>query len=108
MDILDRAYRWEFESKTGAEAFIKRMRDMAYKIDVITLNDIFKDRMEGITPEGFQYGYSKKDIRKLKAEKAGTRWEVRFPKPGKMVRDTHGYWTTEIDILRNPDPGGGI
>ena len=99
MAIFDNAPSFEFRTRTLGEEFCKRLRDMAYKIDVVTLNDIYKDRKVQLVPEGYSYGYSRKEIKKLKAERSGEIWAVYFPIPGKLVRDKNGYWTTEsVDI----------
>jgi hypothetical protein len=98
MDIIDTIPRFTFTAKGDAEAFCKRMREATYKYDVVTVNDILKDlnRTGKLVSEGFRYGYSRKEIKKLKIVKDGICWQVVFPsKPGKMVRDRHGYWTTE-------------
>lgn len=108
MDIFNRALQFTFHSRTLGDEFLKRIRNAVYKYDVIIVNDILTDRKEPTLPEGYHYGYDRKTVRKLKVEKENGAWIVRFPRPGKMVRDHHGYWTTEaVDIPENPDSGGG-
>ena len=107
MDIFRQAPLFGFRTKTLGEEFLRRLREMAYKIDVVTVNDILKDRGEPVVPEGHHYGYDRKTIRKLKLEKNGSLWQVQFPLPGRMVRDGNGYWTAEeTDIFRFPKTGG--
>lgn len=97
METTDRAPYYMFRTKGEADAFCKRMRDIAYKVDVVTVNDILLDRKEHFVIDGgYQHGYTRKDCKKLKPEKCGSEWIVTFPcAPGKMIRDAHGHWTTE-------------
>lgn len=95
MDIFDRAPRFTFRTKTLAEEFLKRMREAVYKYDVVTVNDILKDRGEPTVRNGHQFGYHRNEVRKLKPKSVERFWQVEFPIPSRMVRDSNGYWTTE-------------
>ena len=84
------------------------MPNLAYKVDVVTMNDIYsdKDRRGKRTTEGFQYGYTRKELKKLKVEFDGFKWGVRFPgNPGKLVRDKNGYWTTDKQLRAEAEGG---
>lgn len=96
MSTFDQPFGFIFRTRTLGDEFLRKIRDAAYKYDVVVLNDILKehDRDANLHPQGYHYGYSKKEIRKLKVEKDGVHWLVRFPEPGRMVRDENGYWTT--------------
>ena len=95
MDISKWEPQYTFRTKTLAEEFCMKLRQEAGKYDIITVNDILREVKEPIMEDGFHYGYHKKEIRKLKAEKDGKQYVVRFPAPGRMIRDRNGYWTTE-------------
>lgn len=101
MDMLEKAPCFTFRTKEKAEQFITLLKKDAYKYDILTVNDvrIARDFFEGTVGApvtgGFEYGYPKKEIKKLKAEKAANGWMVAFPLPGRLVRDQNGYWTTE-------------
>ena len=98
--IYDAPY-FTFRTKILGEEFCKRLRDLAYKIDVVTVNDILKDRGEKSIPEGYKYGYNRSEIKKLKPKKDGKEWCVYFSAPKKLVHDEHGYWTTETKEVLN-------
>ena len=106
MNIFDREPLFTFGTKQEATDFIKRIRDIAYKCDVVTINDILKDRGIKTCPEGYQFGYHRKDLKKITPVKFGFNWKVDFPVAGKMVRDIHGYWTVE-NALEATEKGGG-
>lgn len=95
VDIFDRELNYVFHTKQEGNDFLKRLRDIAYKCDVVTVNDILKDRGLGLSSGGYQYGYHKKMLKKVAPERIGSFWQVVLPVPGKMVRDIHGYWTVD-------------
>ena len=96
MNTIDKAPHFTFRTKEDAESFLAKMRRMAYNVGWVTANDILRDRGELVIVGGGDCGYSKKDLKKIKPEKAGDSWQVCFPMPGKLVRDIHGYW-----VIRN-------
>ena len=101
MEIQERAPHFSFRTQEKASQFIALLKKDVYKYDILTVNDILiaRDFFEGVVGNpmtgGFDYGYSKRQIKKLKAEKVGSGWVVAFPLPGRLVRDKNGYWTTE-------------
>lgn len=110
MDIYDRAIQFTFRSKADAEEFLHRMRVMANKFDVVTVNDILNDRGIEKAENGLGCGYHRSEIKKIKPVRAqdGTDfWEVDFPRPSAMIRDRNGYWTTmNVITLRKAEKGG--
>ena len=72
---------------------------MAYKYGVVVINDVLKEGGKPLVPNGLQYGYARKDIKKVQPVEEDSEWIVQLPAPGRMVRDYNGYWTT--------DGGGG-
>lgn len=94
MDLFDLKPMFIFRTRELANQFCERMRHNAAKYDVVTVNDILKDQEKQAAKQGFKYGYSKAEIKKLKPVMEQGKWFVIFPKPGKMVRDKNGYWTT--------------
>ena len=66
MEAIDKAPRFSFPTKDEAEGFCKRLRDAAYKYDVVIINDILHDRGMPIAPEGYHYGYDRKTVKKIK------------------------------------------
>lgn len=107
MDIsIDRAPGFTFTSKKSGEEFLKKLRDLAYKVDVVTMNDILKEYGCGKIPEGYMYGYHRSEVKKLKVEEAEHYWHVIFPIPGKLIRNQHGYWTT--DNIKTLESVGGV
>ena len=107
MEILDRAPSFTFRTKTLAEEFLKRMRRMTYLFDVVTLNDVMKDRGEPMVTDGHSFGYHKNEVRKLKPKSIKNHWYVEFPVPSRMVRDRNGYWTTENVLALEKIKEGG-
>ena len=97
-----------FHTKQEGQDFMKRIRDIAYKCDGVTMNDILKDRGLGLVAEGYQYGYSRKMLKKVEPERVGSFWQVVLPVPGRLVRDIHGYWTVEnVEKLESIDKTEG-
>lgn len=107
MEIFDRAPRFTFRTKTLAEEFLKRMRRATYMFDVVTINDILKDRGESSIPGGFDFGYHRNEVRKLKPKSVENHWSVEFPIPSRMVRDKNGYWKTENVLALEKSKEGG-
>ena len=100
MDILHDELELSFPTKEQATEFIQKMKQEAYKYDVITVIDVLKHHGLPLISGGFDWGYSKAMIKKLKARKNENdfpKWIVTFPKPGKLVRDKNGYWTVETE-----------
>lgn len=99
MDIFEKDGGLFFPTKREAEQFLQKVKNMAYKIDVVTVNDVLINSGRAVKAEyhrdGLKYGYARKEIRKWKAEKIGSEYLVRIPAPGKMIRGENGYWTTE-------------
>lgn len=87
-------YWFRFRNKTEAEEFLRRIRKMAYKYDIVVWNDILKDRnMHPLRPEGFEFGYNRETIKKLKIDEVDGEAVVHFPTPGLLVRDGKGRWS---------------
>ena len=85
-----------FQNKTEAEAFLKKLRGMAYKYDIVVWNDILKERnIRPLHPKGFDHGFSKEFIKQLKVETVDGTVSVAFPKPRLLVRDGNGNWSTK-------------
>lgn len=108
METIDRAPRFSFPTKEKADEFCKKLRVDGLKYDVVTINDVIRKSGNplpyGLMVDGYKYGYSRKEIKKFKPEKAYGNWIVRMPIPGKMVRDPNGYWTTDAqDPMDIPD-----
>ena len=99
METIDRAPRFSFPTKEKADEFCKKLREDGLKYDVVTINDVIRRSGNplpyGLMVDGYKYGYSRKEIKKFKPEKAYGNWIVQMPIPGKMVRDPNGYWTTD-------------
>lgn len=104
MDIFSIATQFAFGSKTLAEEFCRKLRHECHKVGYVTVNDILRIRKEPTVLGGGDYGYNKKAIQKLTAEKVDQEWTVKMPVPGKMIRDQHGYWMAETPLV---DKGGG-
>lgn len=100
MNQMDRAPHLTFRTKTEADEFLKKLSKMAYNVGWVTVNDILRERKEPVAAGGGDYGYSKKDLKKVKPEKNGDCWQVHFDVPGKLVRDDHGYWVIDnVQVL---------
>ena len=85
-----------FMNKTRAEEFLKTLRKMAYKYDIVVWNDILAVRgMQGRHPDGFEYGYDRETIKKLKVSQRNGDTVVELPKPKMLVRDGNGNWKTK-------------
>lgn len=102
MDMLEKAPHFSFKTQEKANQFIALLKKDVYKYDILTVNDVlriargfFEETVGAPVIGGFEYGYSKRQIKKLKAEKVGSGWVVFFPLPGRLVQDKNGYWTTE-------------
>jgi len=109
MDIIHSELELPFRTKNDAVEFIRKMKQEVYKYDVITVLDVFRHHGLPLNGTAFDYGYDKKMIKKLKAEKQDNGgWLVKFPIPGKLIRDQNGYWTTEnVQPVEKTDQGGG-
>ena len=106
MNQIDRAPHFTFRTKTEADEFLKRLNKMAYNVGWVTVNDILRERKEPVVTGGGDWGYSKKDVKKVKPENIGDCWKVAFPMPGKLVRDDHGYWVVEnVQVLEELTKG---
>ena len=94
METIDKAPRFSFPTKDEADEFCKKLKEAAYKYDVVIINDILRVRGLPGVPEGYHHGYDRKTVKKIKPVKEGSRWQVQMPMPGKMTRDENGFWTT--------------
>ena len=90
-------YCFTFRTKEEATKFLAWMRKNSYMHNVVSINDIMRDRKGPITRDGFDHGYSRAEIKKFKEKKVDGVWIVSIPPPKKFVRDINGYWTTKED-----------
>ena len=101
-DIFSDGLSLPFPKLKMAEDFVTKLRGITYKIDIITLNEVLQTAGEEIPKDlkikGLQYGYSRKDIKRLKPRKARKGFVVSFDAPSLMLRDKNGYWTTEREL----------
>jgi hypothetical protein len=95
MELFNSKTRITFGSKREADQFLEKITHMSKTVGWATLNDILRLSGNKTISNGGDYGFSKKDIRKLKPTKWFSEWEMIFPVPGKLVRDINGYWTVE-------------
>ena len=100
MDVTEIPMHFVFGSKNKAEEFLKKLLQMSHSVGWVTVNDILREQTVPVIVGGGDYGYSRKDLKKVKPQKInpqkdGSWWHVIFSTPGKLVRDSNGYWTVE-------------
>jgi hypothetical protein len=97
MSPFDKAPHFTFTTKAQAEEFIKEIKKMIFKYDVVTVNDVLHlNKQQPSSIDGLHYGYCKRDIQKVKPVKVDGYWQIFLPIPGKMIQDVlTGHWSTE-------------
>lgn len=103
-DIFKDGVALPFPKLAMAEEYIKRLQSAAYKIDIITLNEVMAGACVEMPEDhewrikSLHYGYSRREIKKLRPVKARKGFVVNLPEPSLMVRNEKGYWTTEREL----------
>lgn len=103
-DIFENGLTLGFVTRNLANEYIETLRSKAYKIDIITLDEVMRMANREVDEDwrikSLHYGYSRKEIYKLKPVRKNGSYLVIFKTPSLMVRDDNGYWTTEREIKK--------
>ena len=88
---------FEFNSKAAADQFlsdVKKTTRLYLYISLADMKMLSKDGNRSVGVGNFGRGYNKSDVRNIKPRKNEStgKWEVIFPKPGKMYLDNDGFY----------------